>query len=48
MNAKNAKKIRKMYKVAAEDSISAFQAMVRRLTFRKRVILAWKILWNLV
>jgi hypothetical protein len=48
MNGRLAKKIRKQQRVAAEESVEAFKMMVRRQGFKRRVVLAWKILWGLV
>ena len=46
MSQKLAKKIRKQTRVAAMDSVEAIKIMVDRLTFKRRVIMAWKILRN--
>ena len=33
-------------RITAQESVKAFQDMIRRQTFRRRILLAWKILWN--
>jgi hypothetical protein len=46
MNGKIAKKIRKANRLSAQESINAFRKMVDNLTFRRRLIVAWRIMWN--
>ncbi len=42
------KKIRKQLRITAQESVAAFQTMIKRQSFGRRVQLAWKILINKV
>ena len=48
MSQKQDKKMRKSLRFTAKESVQAFRDMIKRLRFRRRVQLAWKILWNRV
>ena len=48
MNQKLAKKIRKNLKRSSEETAKAFRDMVKKQSFGRRVLLAWRILINRV